>query len=62
MYAYGYKNTAQAWYTMADAGLPDNPCSNCDSCKVNCISGFDVKAKVTDIARLRDVPLDFVRA
>lgn len=61
MYAYGYRNTEQAWYTLADAELSGNPCNKCDSCKVNCISGFDIKAKVTDIARLRDVPLDFVR-
>jgi len=62
MYAYGYKNTEQAWYTLADAEIADNPCNRCEACHVNCISGFDIKAKITDIARLKDVPLDFVRA
>jgi len=61
MYAYGYKNTAQAWYTLADAELSDNPCNKCDTCKVNCVSGFDVKSKISDIARLRDVPMDFIQ-
>jgi len=61
MYAYGYKNTEQAWYTLADSGISGNPCDQCDTCKVNCISGFDIKSKISDIARLRDVPLDFIR-
>ena len=61
MYAYGYKNTAQAFHTLADAGISGNPCSQCDTCKVNCISGFNIKSKISDIARLRDVPLDFLR-
>jgi uncharacterized protein len=61
MYAYGYKNTEQAWYTLADTGISGNPCDQCPVCKVKCISGFDVKSKISDITRLRDVPLDFVR-
>ncbi|HLO60351.1 MAG TPA: aldo/keto reductase [Bacteroidales bacterium] len=62
MYAYGYKNREQAWYTLADAGIKGNPCSSCDGCNVNCSSGFDVKERITDIARLSDVPVEFVRA
>lgn len=62
MYAYGYKNTEQAWYTLADAQLSGRPCDNCETCSVSCAAGFNVKNKILDIARLRDVPLDFVRA
>ncbi len=62
MYAYGYKNTEQAWYTLADAELSGRPCDNCDTCSVSCAAGFNVKNKILDIARLRDVPLDFLRA
>jgi predicted aldo/keto reductase-like oxidoreductase len=61
MYAYGYKNAEQAYYTLADAGLSGNVCNNCETCNVKCASGFDVKSKIADIARLRDVPVDFLR-
>jgi predicted aldo/keto reductase-like oxidoreductase len=62
MYAYGYRNTAQAWYAIADADLPDKPCENCGTCRVNCTSRFDIKKKIQDISRLRDVPKDFLLA
>jgi uncharacterized protein len=62
MYAYGYKNTSQAWHNLADAGLSGRPCENCSTCKVKCISHFDVKQKITDIVRLRDVPKEFLTA
>ncbi len=62
MYAYGYRNIEQAWYTLADAKLSGNPCVKCDVCSVNCVSGFNVKNKILDIARLKDVPKDFVVA
>ena len=60
MYAYGYRNTAQAWYTLADANLPDKPCENCGTCNVKCTSRFDIKNRIQDISRLRDVPKDFL--
>jgi uncharacterized protein len=60
MYAYGYRNTQQAWYTLEDAGLPDKPCENCGSCNVKCTVRFDIKNKIQDISRLRDVPKDFL--
>ena len=61
MYAYGYKNTAQAWYTLRDVDLSDKPCEKCDTCSVNCLARFDVKNKIMDIARLKDVPKDFMK-
>jgi predicted aldo/keto reductase-like oxidoreductase len=61
MYAYGYKNREQAWYTLADAGITGNPCNRCETCSVRCSSGFDIKGRIADISRLTDVPLDFVR-
>jgi predicted aldo/keto reductase-like oxidoreductase len=59
MYAYGYKNTNQAWHTLANVNLSGNVCSNCITCNVKCASGFDVKNKITDIIRLKEVPRDF---
>lgn len=61
MYAYGYKNMEQAYYTLADAGLANDVCNQCEVCNVNCASGFNVKSKISDIARLRNMPLDFLR-
>ncbi len=59
MYAYGYKNTRQAWQVLSEAGQNAGSCSGCTTCKVKCSAGFDVRAKVTDIARLKEVPGDF---
>jgi len=60
MYAYGYKNTSQAYYNMANANFSDNPCENCGTCSVKCPSHFDVRQKIMDIARLRNVPEEFL--
>ena len=60
MYAYGYGSTAKARETLDYTDVKEVPCTKCDSCSVVCASGFDVKQKVTDIARLKDVPKDFL--
>jgi len=62
MYAYGYHNFEHAYYTVADSRISGNPCDLCDECRVNCRAGFNVREKVRDIARLRDVPVDFLMA
>jgi len=60
MYAYGYRNTEQAWFTLADVDLSDKPCEKCEICNVNCAAGFDVRKKILDIIRLKDIPQDFI--
>ena len=60
MYAYGYRNTAQAWHTLADVDISGRPCENCTSCNINCTSGFDIRKKILDISRLKDVSQDFI--
>jgi uncharacterized protein len=62
MYAYGYKNASQAFHNMASADLSEKPCEKCGSCSVNCSSGFDVRNKIMDIARLQAVPREFLKA
>lgn len=62
MYAYGYKNMEQAYYTVADSQLTGNPCENCGTCNVQCTAGFNVQAKIRDISRLREVPREFLLA
>lgn len=62
MYAYGYHQLAKARETIDLVNLSSIPCEFCSSCSVTCPSGFDVKLKVTDIARLKNVPREFLMA
>jgi ferredoxin len=60
MYAYGYKDLRHARETLGYANLPEDPCTGCEKCSVSCSVGFDIRAKVQDIARLRNVPWEFL--
>ncbi len=60
MYAYGYKNMEQAYYTLCDTCVEANPCQDCDQCRVRCASGFDIRERICDISRLRSVPREFL--
>ena len=62
MYAYGYRNVRQARSTLDSVAVPGQACGNCAVCGVTCASGFDIKDRVQDIVRLKDVPLEFIRA
>lgn len=62
MYAYGYRNIHQAWHTLASAKVTADACGNCEKCIVKCTAGFDVKRKISDIARLANVPGDLIGA
>jgi predicted aldo/keto reductase-like oxidoreductase len=62
MYAYGYRNLEHAQYTLNQAQLAGNPCDKCEVCNVNCTAGFDVKDRIQDIARLKNVPSEFLIA
>ncbi|MHB8055771.1 MAG: aldo/keto reductase [Candidatus Aminicenantales bacterium] len=61
MYAYGYRNVSQARHTLDTVDVSRNSCDKCDVCRVTCVSGFDIKDRVQDIVRLKDVPFDFIR-
>jgi predicted aldo/keto reductase-like oxidoreductase len=62
MYAYGYKNPALAAETLKSEimDLSHLPCKNCSHCGVQCTMGFDVRGKILDIARIKDIPEDFL--
>lgn len=60
MYAYGYKQAHLSKETLAELNLPKDICASCDSCKVNCISGFNVAQKIASIAPVRDMPTEFL--
>jgi predicted aldo/keto reductase-like oxidoreductase len=60
MYAYGYSNPAMAHSLLGELDITDNPCKECSICKVECTKNFHIKDKITDISRLRNVPVDFL--
>ena len=60
MYAYGYRDPGQARETIENVSLAIPPCNRCPECSVTCRMGFDVRDRVLDIARVRDVPEDFL--
>jgi hypothetical protein len=60
MYAYGYRKLAVAQELVVSLGLPRSVCEDCGQCPVKCSIGFDVSRKIRDVARLRDVPSEFI--
>ena len=60
MYVYGYRDLAKAKEAMDRVDISSAPCRDCHECRVRCHMGFDVRRKLTDVARLRDVPEEFV--
>ncbi|MCJ7446147.1 MAG: aldo/keto reductase [Bacteroidales bacterium] len=60
MYAYGYRDMGHAQHTLMEADLPVNSCKSCENCSVKCSAGFNVKEKIMDISRLKDVPREFL--
>lgn len=59
MYAYAYKNLEKARETLETIDLSNLACNSCRTCNVTCPMGFDIKDRITNITRLRDVPQDF---
>jgi len=60
MYTYGYQRPAMAKELVVSLGLPSRLCEDCGTCPVKCSIGFDVPRKIQDVARLRDVPAEFI--
>ncbi len=60
MYAYGYQQTTMAKQLIESLEIENNPCADCEICKVECNKKFDVKARITDIIRIKNVPDDFL--
>lgn len=60
MYAYGYRDLAKAKQTLQYADLSLSPCRSCEGCVIECSMEFDVRGRILDIARINDVPDDFL--
>jgi len=60
MYVYDYRNLGMAQDLVLSLGLSAELCGDCSLCPVRCPSGFDVKSKIRDIVRLRDIPTEYI--
>jgi predicted aldo/keto reductase-like oxidoreductase len=60
MYLYGYRNLVEAQDLLSSLNLPANPCGDCGSCPVKCLNQWNVSERLQNIARLRDVPSEFI--
>lgn len=62
MYAYGYGDPGRAKRAIARSLTESPPCGECASCSVDCAMGFDVRNRILDIARVAEIPDDFLPA
>ena len=60
MYTYDYRNLAIAQDLVVSLNLPSRVCGDCLECPVKCSIGFDIRGKIQDVARIRDVPTEFI--
>ena len=60
MYTYGYREPKKAQDLLASLDLPNDPCSDCNDCTISCVKEFPVAEKIADVARLINVPSDFL--
>jgi predicted aldo/keto reductase-like oxidoreductase len=60
MYLHGYRNLVAAQDLVLSLALPLETCGDCGACPVTCANRWNLKDRVRDIVRLRDVPAGFV--
>jgi predicted aldo/keto reductase-like oxidoreductase len=60
MYVYDYRDLGMAHDLVVSLELPARVCADCLLCPVQCPSGFDVREKIRDIVRIRDIPTEFI--
>lgn len=60
MYTYGYREVKKAQDLILSLEISQNPCVDCTTCTVSCVKGFDVNGKISDVARLINVPGEFI--
>lgn len=60
MYLYGYRNLVAAQDLVLSLALPRDICGDCGACAVACTNRWNLRDRVRDIVRLREVPTSFV--
>lgn len=61
MYVYDYRNLDIARDLVVSLDLPSGVCDEgCTLCPVRCSVGFNVREKIRDIVRIREIPPEFI--
>ena len=61
MYVYDYRNLDMARDLVVSLGLPSRVCGeDCTLCPVKCSVGFNIREKILDIVRIREIPPEFI--
>lgn len=60
MYAHGYRNLVAAQETLRQIDDDRLQCRDCSDCPVQCAMGFDVRQRALAVAKVRDLPLQFI--
>jgi hypothetical protein len=60
MYLYGYRNLVAAQDLLFSLTLPSSPCGECAVCPVQCLNHWNVRERIRDVVRLREVPSEFI--
>lgn len=60
MYVYGYQTPYKAKETLKLADTGKIKCDQCPECNIECTMGFNIREKITDIARLTSIPEEFL--
>ncbi len=60
MYVYGYRNVGAAQDLVVSLDLPLNVCADCSTCPIICLNGFNVRDRIRNVVRLREVPSEFI--
>lgn len=60
MYTYGYGTPRMGHEVVSSVRLSANPCGECTVCTSSCTKGFDIRDRIADVVRLRDVPVEFL--
>jgi predicted aldo/keto reductase-like oxidoreductase len=56
MYAYGYHYSSKAKEVITDSNVAINPCADCNQCTVECVKGFNIAQRVTDVTKVLEIP------
>ncbi len=60
MYSYGYGNAVMARDLLTQNGLRTDPCTGCTECTADCVKGFDLRTKISEVIRIVDVPEQYL--
>ena len=60
MYAYGYNHSLKAKEVLSGLKVEENPCIDCNTCKVVCTKGFNVAQRISEVSKVVNIPDAFL--